>query len=86
MLLLVLLAGVALLPTVLHLDSSAYPSEPEKRMALDRCSRSEPTFVRFLPSERTKCYERIANLTVATANVLPQQERRRPVVNQPTTR
>ena len=79
-----LLAGAALFPALLHLDSSAYPSEPEKRMALDRCSRSDPTFVRFLPSERTKCYERMANLTVATANILPQTERRRLVVNQPT--
>ena len=78
-----LAAGASLLPALPHLDSSAYPSEPEKRLALDLCSRSDPTFIRFIPSERAACYQRVSNLTVAAAENAVRPATRRPVINPP---
>ncbi|MBV8890047.1 MAG: hypothetical protein JO305_10305 [Alphaproteobacteria bacterium] len=40
--------------------ADAYPGEPDKREALRACSLENPTFIRFLPDERSACYERIA--------------------------
>jgi len=45
----------------------AYPADPAKRAALDRCVRLMPQFSRFSASDRDRCYVAIAN--VATGNV-----------------
>ena len=52
-------------PWLLRLDAAAYPSEPERRQALDLCSREDPTFVRFLPGDREGCYRLFANRHIA---------------------
>ncbi|MNC95509.1 hypothetical protein D3C83_126520 [compost metagenome] len=49
-------------PALLRLDHEAYPSEPEKRQALELCSRESPTFVRFVAAARAACYERFPDL------------------------
>ena len=67
---LLLAAGAGLLPAVMHLDASAYPREPGKQSALNLCSRSDPTFMRFLESHRAACYERIANSSTRAANII----------------
>jgi hypothetical protein len=54
-----LVAGTALLPLLLRLDRAAYPSDPEKRAALDLCSSTDPTFIRFFAGERAACYARL---------------------------
>jgi hypothetical protein len=57
----------ALAPAVLRLARDAYPSEPERRQALESCGRADPTFVRFLASDRSACYERFPGLLARTA-------------------
>jgi hypothetical protein len=59
--------GAALAPILSHLNRAAYPAEPEKRLALDQCSRSDPTFLRFLSADRTACYERVLSVVHAAA-------------------
>lgn len=57
----------ALSPTLLRRDRAAYPSEPDKQRALELCSRVDPTFVRFLASERATCYAHFPELVARTA-------------------
>ena len=54
------IAVILLAPWLLRLDRAAYPSEPEKQQALDLCSRTDPTFIRFFASDRATCYERLS--------------------------
>ena|ERR1700687_849446 len=61
------MTGAALSPALLHRDRAAYPSEPDKQQALELCSRADPTFVRFLASERAACYEHFPGLAARTA-------------------
>lgn len=69
-----LLIALALaLPWLLRLDRAAYPSEPDKQHALTLCSRSDPTFVRFLASDRAACYERFQGVGPA-AGLLPLRQ------------
>lgn len=58
----------ALTPTLLHRDSDAYPSEPDKRRVLEICGQVDPTFLRFVVSERAACYERFRGLVAQTAS------------------
>lgn len=53
-------------PAVLHLDREAYPTAPEQRQAIDLCSRTDPTFVRFLAGDRARCYEHFSSLAPAS--------------------
>ena len=55
-------ACVVLSPTLLRHVRAAYPSEPDKQRALEFCSRVDPSFVRFLASERTTCYAHFREL------------------------
>lgn len=50
-----------------RLESAAYPSDPVKRQALDLCGQTDPTFVRFIASERSACYERLRGLSARPA-------------------
>ncbi len=59
-------ACVVLSPTLLRHVGAAYPSEPDKQRALELCSRVDPTFVRFLASERTTCYAHFRELVART--------------------
>jgi hypothetical protein len=36
----------------------AYPSDPFKSEALQKCTASDPGFVRFFPGDRDRCYAR----------------------------
>jgi hypothetical protein len=42
----------------------AYPSDPAKRAALDRCARTIPTFSRFEAADRDRCYGLAAHVAV----------------------
>lgn len=53
-------------PALLRFVPEAYPSEPEKRRALDMCSQVNPTFLRYLASEREACYQRFPTLASRT--------------------
>jgi hypothetical protein len=68
-------------PTLLRLDPAAYPKEPEKRQALDLCGRTDPTFVRFLASDRDACYRRLSDLAPAAAGGLRRPDVREPVIH-----
>ena len=48
-----------------RLDPEAYPREPDKRRALELCGQLDPTFLRFVPSERADCYARSPILAAA---------------------
>ncbi|MGE5271947.1 MAG: hypothetical protein ACM3JG_19995 [Thiohalocapsa sp.] len=62
-----LLAVLGMLsPYLLRLDAAAYPADPEKRQALDICARADPTFLRFLASDRESCYRRLPAPGAAT--------------------
>lgn len=74
-------AAAAFSPVLLLLDQAAYPREPEKRQALDLCSRTDPTFVRFLAANRDACYDRFSGLTVAAAGGVLQPNIRPPSVH-----
>jgi hypothetical protein len=59
----ILVATCAIItPVLLRLVPDAYPSEPEKQRALEMCSQVNPTFLRYLPSERETCYQRFPTL------------------------
>ena len=47
---------------LLRLVGAAYPSEPAKQRALELCGQIDPTFVRFLASERASCYAHFPEL------------------------
>ena len=36
----------------------AYPADPTKSEALANCAATDPSFVRFFPSDRARCYAR----------------------------
>ncbi len=40
---------------------NAYPSDPAKRAALDRCARMMPDFSRFETADRDRCYTVVAH-------------------------
>jgi hypothetical protein len=46
---------------------AAYPSEPVRQRALELCGRADPTFVRFLASERAACYAHFRELIAGTS-------------------
>ncbi|MBV8888089.1 MAG: hypothetical protein JO305_00290 [Alphaproteobacteria bacterium] len=57
-----LVAGAALFPDdVLAFYRGGYPTDPQKREALQLCQQSNPSFVRFLESDRAACYARMKN-------------------------
>ena len=61
-------AGIALSPRLLLTRiRAAYPSEPGRQRALELCARVDPTFVRFLASERAACYARFPDLVALTS-------------------
>ena len=43
----------------------AYPSDPAKRAALDRCARMMPEFSRFAAADRDRCYTVVSHLSAA---------------------
>ena len=45
-----------------HFLAAAYPANPFKREALQKCLDADPTFVRFLPDQRSACYIRMGAL------------------------
>lgn len=59
--------GGALLPTLLRRDRAAYPAELAKQQALELCSQADPTFVRFLASDRAACYAHFPRLVTRAA-------------------
>ena len=57
-----LIAGGAAFPDdVASFYRGGYPSDPMKREALRTCLESNPSFVRFLESDREACYARMKN-------------------------
>jgi len=52
-----LVAGTAAFPgEVAGFYRSGYPADPMKAEALQLCQQSNPSFVRFLESDRAACY------------------------------
>ena len=69
----VIAAAIGLLaPLLLHLDSAAYPRNPEKQQALEACRRADPTFVRFSAGDRDACYDRFHRSDRAVLAAQPQ--------------
>lgn len=68
--LLFLLAFGAVIGGIIHGDilapyHDAYPSDPAKRAALDRCARMMPGFSRFAAADRDRCYTVVPHLSAA---------------------
>jgi hypothetical protein len=62
----VLTATAASAPNQLSdLYNGTYPNNLRQREALDLCAAQNPTFVRFLASDRDQCYEQLRGIGVA---------------------
>jgi hypothetical protein len=58
----ILLAGAASFPhQVADFYRGGYPLDMQKRAALELCHETNPSFVRFLASERASCYAQVKN-------------------------
>lgn len=45
-----------------------FPDDMRQREALDKCAAQNPSFLRFLASDRANCYQQMRNLAAASNN------------------